>query len=366
MGNPFLLEALFVSPSLNRVRVVNLPGPQFPHHLRGLSGFDLLSSASLLAMINARAAELRLQADMPNLLQAFDSCFSAPSMVVRTAAEEIAQAYGRRLAILLLTLKRADPANRRARPSWGSQHWKFWQDITTIHIGGGLLSGAMGPIAIASTLDSLANCGFKDMSVQISPFAAYLALAGLARMAPHGTGAMLLFDFGQTDIKRAVANYTSGNNCELRPLSKISTRIGSDSSAKSEQDLAEASAVKIINAVAQGWLDGVNKIWPLDPLIGLSLACYLVNGHPPPFEMGYFGRIQLLTDNVQEYLAARISTAIGRKVQIILVHDGSAAGLAYAGSWQTVVLMLGTAIGVGFPPDTNQGPQITAIDQGHR
>jgi hypothetical protein len=36
------------------------------------------------------------------------------------------------------------------------------------------------------------------------------------------------------------------------------------------------------------------------------------------------------------------------------MHDGSAAALAFAGSPKTVVVMLGTAIGVGFPPDTNQ------------
>ncbi len=60
MDNPFRSAAAFVSPSLNRVRVDELPGPQFPEEMRGLSGFDLLCAASLRAMIKARATELEL------------------------------------------------------------------------------------------------------------------------------------------------------------------------------------------------------------------------------------------------------------------------------------------------------------------
>lgn len=354
MGNPFLAGAAFLSPSLNRVRVLDFPGNQFPNHLRGLSGFDLLSSSSLRAMVNARAGELSLQADVPNLLRTFDACFNAPSMPVRSAAQQIAKAYGRRLGLLLLTLKRADPANRHAHPSWGLQQWRFWQKITTIHIGGGLLSGAMGPIAIASAQGSLRSCGFDKMNVKLSPLASYLPLAGLARAAPLNTRAMLLLDFGQTYIKRAVALYTSGNNSELRPLPRISARIEPEDSAGSNRELAQECADNIINVVAQSWQDALVKDWSLNPVIGLSLACYLLNGHPPTSEMGFYGCMQLLAENVQQYLADRISEAIGREVRIILMHDGSAAALAFAGSPKTVVVMLGTAIGVGFPPDTSQ------------
>jgi len=354
MGNPFLSGAIFVSPSLNRVRVVDFPRNQFPNHLRGLSGFDLLSSSSLRAMVNVRAGELSLQADVPNLLRNFDACFNAPSLPVRSAAQQIAEAYGRRLGLLLLTLKRADPGNRHARPSWGFQQWEFWQKVTTIHIGGGLLSGAMGPIAIASAQGSLHGCGFNEINVKLSPFAFYLPLAGLAQAAPLNTRAMLLLDFGQTDIKRAVARYTLRKNSELHPLPRIPARIEPHASAGSIRELAQESADNIVNAVAQSWQDAVIRDWPLNPVIGLSLACYLVNGHPPTSEMGYYGRIQILTENVQQYLADRISEAIGREVQIILMHDGSAAALAFAGSSKTVVVMLGTAIGVGFPPNTNQ------------
>jgi hypothetical protein len=222
----------------------------------------------------------------------------------------------------------------------------------------------MGPIAITSAQESLRDCGFDEMSVQLSPFASYLPLAGLARTAPPNTSAMLLLDFGQTDIKKAVALYASGRNCELRPLPGISARIDPEALVGSERDLAQASADNIINAVAQSWQDALDRDWPLNPLIGLSLACYLPNGHPPSSEMGIYGRIQLLTANVQTYLADRTSETIGRKIRINLMHDGTAAALIYAGSPQTVTLMLGTAIGVGLPPDTKRGLREPAKEHG--
>jgi len=357
MDNPFLSEAAFVSPSLNRLRVVDLPGIQIPGQWRGLNGYDLLSAASLVAMIEAHAAELEMQATTPKLLQAFNNCFNSPSLTVQATARQIAKTYGRHLGILLLTLERADAVNRRARPTWSRQHWQFWQSVATVHIGGGLLSGAMGLHAVASAQETLLDAGSDGMNLLLSPFAAYLSLAGLARTAPPNTRAMLLFDFGQTNIKRAVAIRIAKDKIELHPLSKISTPSGPDLFASSERELAEAAASLITDVVVQSWLEAQNNYGPLDPVVGISLACYLVNGHPPPSEMGYYGRMQILSVNLQNYLAAHIGQAIGREVQIALWHDGSAAGLAYAGSPNKVVMMLGTAIGIGFAPSAVPGAQ---------
>jgi hypothetical protein len=71
--------------------------------------------------------------------------------------------------------------------------------------------------------------------------------------------------------------------------------------------------------------------------------------------MGHYGRLQLLTDHLQTYLTQQISKAIGQQLRINLFHDGTAAALAFAGSQNTAVLMLGTAIGVGFPRETDRG-----------
>ena len=355
MDNPFRSAAVFVSPSLNRVHVAELPGPQFSEEMRGLSGFDLLGAASLRNLINTRAAALKLQAEAPDLLIAFDRCFDSAAQSVRKTAQQIAREYGRHLGLLLLTLKRADPANRLARPSWGEQHWAFWQEITTVYAGGGLLSGSMGPIAVAGAQEALADGGFEEMSVHLAPFAAYLPMVGLARKGPPNARGIALLDFGQTAVKRGIALYEPEKQSRLELLSAVETSFTPGSAAYSEQEMAEVVAEKLVRVAAQSWQETAKKTGQKAPIIGLSLACYLVNGHPPPAEMGYYGRLQLLSSNLQEYLAARISKAIGQSTQLFLAHDGSAAALTCAGSPHTAVLMLGTAVGVGFPPESSAG-----------
>jgi hypothetical protein len=46
---------------------------------------------------------------------------------------------------------------------------------------------------------------------------------------------------------------------------------------------------------------------------------------------------------------------IGRSLTMRLLHDGSAAAQALAGKEHAAVMMLGTALGVGFPPASGLG-----------
>jgi hypothetical protein len=357
MTNPFLTKASFVSPSLNRVCVIDLPGCRLPATYRISTGYDLLSAASLQALVSDQAGELQLPADSPDLLHAFDGCFTVASPGVRAVARKIAESYGRRLGILVLTLKRADEINRRARPSWQEHHWTFWQGITQFYIGGGLLSGAMGPITVTAAKKELIACAIEDITVKRSPFGQMLPLAGLARTAAAGTKAMLLLDFGQTHVKRAVAFYQDSNIVELRELPLVAAGFASVKQEAPLREIAQEAADKVVELAAQSWLEVRRRDWLVAPEIALSLACYLINGHPPSSEMGYYGRLQLLTDHLQTYLAGRISAAVGQPIKLALLHDGSAAALVYTGQPRTAVLMLGTAIGVGFPPAIDTGLQ---------
>jgi hypothetical protein len=95
MQNPFFVPN-FISPSLNRVRIMALPGVGLPDEVQGKSGYELLSAAALRARVRARAAELGLPPDAPDLLRRFDACFTTctergrlPSVV------EVAVDYGR-------------------------------------------------------------------------------------------------------------------------------------------------------------------------------------------------------------------------------------------------------------------------------
>jgi len=334
---------------------MGLPGCRLAAHYCGLTGYELLSAASLQALVSEQANELAVQDDAPDLLRAFDLCFNTSSRQIREKAWQIAAEYGRRLGILLLTLKRADPINRQARPGWNERQWTFWQGINEFYLGGGLLAGKLGIIAVNSARNELRACGIDSVHISLSAFARYLPILGLARTAPRDTQTMLLLDFGQTGVKRAVALYRSGALIELHILPVLSAGIESQKQIVIDRMNPQISADRIVEMVAQSWSEAQGLGWQLDPVLALSLACYLINGHPPASEMGYYGRLQLLAGNLQTYLRSRISETIGRSVVINLLHDGSAAALILAGLSNSVLLTLGTAIGVGFPPATNDG-----------
>ena len=344
MENSFFEED-FISPSLNRVLIVALPGGGLPDEVQDKSGYELLSAAALMVRVQARAAALGLSPDASDLLRQFDGCFTAVSPTIRLISEEIAEAYGRFLGYLLLTLKRGDPANRAARPAWDARHWSFWAGINTIWVGGGLVAGHLGPIAVREAERVLHDAGFSNYTVNLSPHGAELPLFGLSRLAPVRAQAMLLFDFGQTAVKRAIAEYKAGELTHLHRLPTLPTPCESVHQSSRSLEAVEAFADRFLTIISQTW-QGVER--PLSATIGVSLACYLRDGQPPPLEMGCYGRLQLLSDNLQSYLADRLSQRLGQPIQLHLYHDGTAAALAYGGSGGTAVLMLGTAVGIGF------------------
>lgn len=315
-----------------------LPGLALPDGVQGKSGFELLSAAALTARIRARAAELGLPPDAPDLLRRFDDCFSSQA---RSIGEEIAVDYGRSLGYLLLTLKRGDPANRAARPEWDERHWAFWAGINTVWVGGGLVAGHLGPIAVREAGRVLHQAGFPDFAVRLSPYGADLPLVGLSRLAPAGAGAgaMLQLDFGGTAVKRAIAEYKDSQLVQLHRLPALPMPCESVHQASVELADVTAFAGRVLSIISQTWQE-VER--PLSPTIAVSLACYLRDGQPPPTEMGCYGHLQLLSDNLQTYLASQISQQLGQPIQLHLYHDGTAAALAYGGSG-------GTAVGIGFP-----------------
>ena len=122
--NPFAPQPDFVSPSLNRAMIVDLPGVALPEDVRGKRGVDLLAAKVLRRMIEPQTAVLHLSPDDPHLLLHFAELIGASSV-----AQEIADRYGRRLGYLLLMLKRGDDVNRAARPTWRDEHWAWWAGI---------------------------------------------------------------------------------------------------------------------------------------------------------------------------------------------------------------------------------------------
>lgn len=110
---------------MNRVRIVDLPGLRVEPFVKGKSAYDLLSAAALRQLIRSQAQAHQIDPDTADLIHAFDSSFTADTVVVCAAANEIAAQFGRYLGCLLLTLKRGDAVNRAARRDWDERHWAY-------------------------------------------------------------------------------------------------------------------------------------------------------------------------------------------------------------------------------------------------
>ncbi len=126
--------------SLNRVRLVALPGVALPLHVAGATAYDLLSARVLAEWVRRHAGALgladRRTADPDTLLRGLDRSFAAPDPATRAAAEAVARRFGEHLGYLVLVLRRGDPANRAARPDWDDSYWAHWARVTTISFGG--------------------------------------------------------------------------------------------------------------------------------------------------------------------------------------------------------------------------------------
>jgi len=264
---------------------------------------------------------------------------------------------GRNMGYLLLVLKRGDEINRAARDEWDDSDWRHWSEIEQVWLGGGLVSGRLGPFIKWHALEVMREAGIAECKIDISSYGAVLPLVGVARCAPPGCQAALVFDFGSTAIKCALAVFKDNQLVELCRLPSCLT--GWERITQASDDLTQQAAQLLSHVVStivdtqreahQVWTTQTRGLRPLGSNL-CSVAAYIQDGHPMKKEGRLYVQLHRVTHNLQAELARRVSVQLGRAVDVRLVHDGTAAAMAYAGAARTAVIMLGTALGIGFPP----------------
>ena len=225
MKPPFDPLNLTPAASLNRMPV-SAAGTSLEAGMAGKPAYELLSRDALSAEIRRHAPSLGIDASAVDDVQLpwlFDRCFESADRVIRDAAEQLARRFGARLGALVLTLQRGDPLSRAARPDWNAAYWAQWASIRAIHIGGGLAGGHLGPRAVVAANAFLTDAGWTKARLYLSCRPAHLPLIGAARSVPPGYHAALVFDWGQTSIKRGYARYDNDDLVGLRTLAPIAT-----------------------------------------------------------------------------------------------------------------------------------------------
>ncbi len=343
--NPFA-AADATARSLNRARLVELPGVAGVAFWLGRSASELLSKAAIAALVRDAVGLPLPDADADHLLRAFDGSFADPA--TRPAALAVAGEVGRRLGALLLMLWRGDAANRAARPEWDDAHWAYWRNVRRVVVGGGLLAGRLGEAAVPVAGVFLAANGCP-ISVERSPYGSAIVLVGLARHAPADTERMLLFDFGHTAVKRGLATYGNGAllGIERRPSlpPPCEERWYDHAGPAWARRRWEVMAAMIADTWAAVPPEARGCV-----AIGLSLASHLQDGHPIGQDRGCYTALGELSPHLATFVRDDLAARLGPFRALALLHDGLAAAATHAGEPHTVVLTLGTAIGAGYGP----------------
>jgi len=340
----FDVENLTTAAAMNRFHLVAVPGAD--PEVRDNYGYHMLSSEYLVKLIRAQSQALALPTDLPDrdIPRWFQGCFEDDR---RAAALPIARRYGRNLGFLLLALRRGDAVNRAARADWNDVLWEYWANVRGVYIGGGLSLGPFGAAMLGYARDVLIEGGYPTL-LEAAPYGSLLPLVGAARGAAPDVSRALVFDFGGSFIKRAVVHYADGALQKLTvfpPLPSICASI-----TEHTLDCAVTMRDHMLDSIEQTRRDAIAAGFPLQTEranVLVSLACYVAHGYFA--DRGCYGVMGLFGEPINSYFAAHIGERWNQSVTCRFFHDGTAGAAVFSGRPNLAVLVLGTAIGIGYP-----------------
>jgi hypothetical protein len=335
--------------SLNSTRLASLDVVE--PVLRGTRALELLSAAAVAASIRASATVLKLEIadrDDRELLPEFDKCLVASDLAVREAARRQATPFGRYLGYLLATLRldASAPETRAYR--------EHWSRIGRVWLAGGLASGNLGHVLSDVSSQVLEKAGSR-LDIQVAPRPGVLPLIGAARCLTATDGVALVYDFGGTTAKHGLGTYVDGKLIGLRLLPPISTPASARMLAEDEAAVGHTLAVFICNSIVQDW--GALQSEGKAPLrkVTASVASYVKDNHPEDYTAAGYMTLRHIAPNAGKWLTKAISARVGHDIDLTLMHDGTAAARTFAGQDNTAVILLGTWLGVGFAPPSQDG-----------
>jgi len=353
LNNPFLENNRPTdNTSLNRLRVIDIPDIPVDPEVKGKRGLRLMSADNLIETIKKESRYLDL--DLENIPDVklpiyLNKALESENLKVRLTAENIARRLGRNLAFILLTLKKGDRVNREARPDWEDEHWDYWRQVENIVFVGGLCSGSLGQ-RLKYYIDKLfQETETPQYRIKFAKNPSLIPMIGAARHAPKECSKLLVFDFGQTLIKRGLANFENDKLNNINQLSSLESKHVEEIEFRNEnEEKKEAEKLKkyIIKTISETWKEVVTNYSKPCSTISVSIANDLIDGK---FFGGGYGKLGLLSDDLQKEIETEVNRLIDSNIEVTFIHDGTAAADAYAETDNSVLLSFGTAIGVGFP-----------------
>ena len=246
----------------------------------------------------------------------------APALAVVDDVSEV----GRRLGALVATL--VDPSSRTGTTDWRRDYLAYWAGVEEICLGGGNAARFGADLGVTTATALADDHGVAGIRVGVPADATHLALLGAARTTPgpaeHRAAAVL--DFGHSWVKRGVAHFdpsAAGAVTALELLEPI------------EVDPRDGDVLRFVDAAIAATVSGTGDT---ASAVSCAVAAYVTSTGVVADRRSYYAPLHGRTG-------------------IHFIHDGTAAASAVdTTARRAAVIVLGTALGVGFVTDRRRRP----------
>lgn len=339
---------------LNRIVIADVPDIFNFKYFEGRCAYDIFSSGAIIGTVRENAEALGIDLSVTDNSD-LPKCLSAALESGSDCAQAIAADFGRRLGLIAATMKMASEKTRCANERYEDEDWQPWTELNKIFLSGGLANGTLGRTLSYYGNDLLRTVGIQNMTLELSRCLSYDQLIGCARRNTGDASCAVVFDFGHSFVKSAVASFTTSSEekslVRLGKVRKIPGRYMGRDYGNSEIEYSEAVLLHefIADTVKERFSELSASKQSLSSHIVISIANNVTEGR-----IGYGGcyyKLMRVSPEYETYLSDCLSELLGRKINATLIHDGQAAALSVAGEKNSVLIALGTAFGVGFPPE---------------
>lgn len=310
-----------------------------------VTAYELFRPTLIMEEIMSKKDKLGL-VDVPtneSLLDTFNSLMQHELDTIKKEAREIAETYGYRLSKVLSTLFSPSLQSVANRSNWTQEHWAYWKTIDHLYLVGGLTSPILTSVFYNCINQEFRSKDINHVQVTFIEGSQNLGTQGLSTLIEDGD--YLLFDFGQTSIKRRRHIKQDGRMIFDTILPPVPSNY-LFYKASTDEELAK-TAHRLDDYIIDIITQTMKEVDYKGCHFILSIANYVSQGSIYPNRGGY-GKLHLVSDHYQSHLAKRLSTTCSETADVLLYHDTSAMGLLFKDEPHTAVISLGTAFGVAF------------------
>lgn len=358
MKNPFLsvsdidkTEYLTPRCSLNRAVLAKLPLYGIEDEIEGLT-FNEVFSTPVIAEEIRRAAR-RYGIDISHVSDGalplvLEETLEAENIRYRQPAQQVVRKFGNRLGLLLLTLKTGERENRLARPDWDDSCWRYWRELDTVILTGGLASSMLGRRFKEYIHAIFDTAGIKPYDIMLFDNGTYIGIMGVAQRLTEDDTRSLVLDLGQTSFKRAIVKKIGGEIAEFTPLESLPSKYMQIHFDSGEEEHIAAIELHryIVNTIASSYREGLMN-GELSDTVLISIANYTHNGILNS-ERGGYAKLCKVSADYARVLEYDLSGELHRNMKVRLLHDSTASALYFSDIDNSVCITLGTGFGVGF------------------